>query len=83
VLEGLPTEADVLHTFVMGPVNLPMYLAVKALFLLVILSPIGVYIRLNGWAGLHLVKGRAIAISIIVGFNLVLSTLVVVNILSR
>jgi hypothetical protein len=69
--EVIPLEADAIFIAYQPP-NVILFVAIKSVFLTVILAPLFVYVALNGWRGLRFVKGRACAIGIIVSVILIL-----------
>lgn len=69
-IEVLPNEIEFILIAVRER-NLPLFLATKAISLPIILGPLCLYIWLNGWKGVLVVKGRIVAISIIVGLTLI------------
>jgi hypothetical protein len=82
LIEVLPTEGDLKYAAFMHR-SLPLYVTVKIACLMTILSPLLVYIGLNGWKGIAAVKGRFVAICIIVGLHLLLDMWLVAILLFR
>jgi hypothetical protein len=67
-LEVLPTEADVLSTFMSPRPYLPGLILAKLGFLTLILAPLFQYIRLNGRRGVKAASGKIKLIALILAF---------------
>lgn len=81
LLEVLPLEADVLYYLSRPPPNVAGFVAAKAMFMTVILSPLITFVKLNGWNALNDMKFRVYVTFAIVGFNFILSAFILVRIL--
>ena len=82
LLEVLPTEADILFV-AMRLGNIPLFLAVKAAMLGIILLPLLVFFRLNGYKMHAAVSTRLKIIAAIVIINLIMNSLALIHFLSK
>jgi hypothetical protein len=70
--EVFPTEADTVFIAARTR-NIPLFLLIKFVFLAVILGPLFVYVRMNGWRGLKVFPGKVTAIVVIVSLVLIMN----------
>lgn len=81
LLEVAPFEADILFAWAWRPRDLASFAVIKLLSLSVILGPLALFVRFNGWRGLRLFPGRTITIGIVVGINLAMNALAIARML--
>jgi hypothetical protein len=82
LIEVLPTEADLLFV-AWRHKDMSSFLTTKAICLAIILAPLLLYIWINGWRGVVAVKGRFVAITVIVVLKLVFDIWCIVDIFFR
>jgi hypothetical protein len=68
-LEVIPFEADIIYS---SPVtdSILFALVVKATCLIVIFTPLMLYVKQNGWSALRFVRGRVAIVVVIAAINL-------------
>jgi hypothetical protein len=72
-IEVFPTETDVLVVGKLSGRGIVYLLAVKAIFLAIIITPLLIYFLINGRRGLQTAKGRITTIGIIIAANIVMN----------
>ncbi len=74
-IDVLPTQAGVTYMLTLARLFWP-WLFLKAAFLTIMLLPLGIYIGTKGCAGVRRVRGRVVAIGVIVCARLVVDIIV-------
>lgn len=82
LLELLPVEADVLYDLSQRPPGVAALVAVKLMFMTVILSPLAAFVKINGWDAVHQMQGRIITIGVVMGLSLLLFASMLLPLLS-
>lgn len=72
LLELLPVEANVLYQLSRPQANVAALVAVKLMFMTVILSPLAAFVKINGWDAVHQMQGRIVTIGVVMGLSLLL-----------
>jgi hypothetical protein len=83
LIEVLPTEVDWTAVALHAQNDIRLFVQAKAICLALILAPLLLYLWINGRHGIKVVKGRIVAIGVIVGVRLAMDACMLVAWLRR
>jgi hypothetical protein len=82
LFEVFPVEADFSYGHLFGfPTSICTILTTKLIFVSILLTPLLIYVAFNGYSGLRYVRGRVVAVCLIIALRFILDLFAIISIL--